>query len=248
MQRLILHLSLVLLLASPVWATNTLGHLGALNATGTSTTPTSSGSSDETGYVAGDGFVGFVIWSDTTATLSNCTLTGESAPTLIGSPQTGSNRSIQFAYLKSLAGSGTKTFACTLSSSVSWHMGWLTLHGQDTTSFYDSAECGAAGSSASASCSMTTNSANTTIVQAAADGGSSDLTPTAPATVVDIALINFINFEEGAYTLDTGAAGSKTVTETLTSANWIIKAAAFKTSAGGGATCPKTLALLGVGC
>lgn len=218
---------------------NALGVLGGTNVTGGSGTAISGAILASS--TAGHGFVGIFLWDSTTTTLSALGLSGESAPTLIGSPQTGVGCSAQLCYIPSLAAGGAKTLTATLSGAGFWHITGITLSGQDTGTFYDSAEVGASGSTGNATGTCTTGTANCSII-AVAMSAVAHPAASAPATAVQFALIDFLNFENAQYTLDVGASGAKTVTMTIASnGNWLLKGAAFRTAAAAGSPLPPLL-------
>ena len=210
---------------------NTLG-VGPTDNTGSSNAP----SVVLTGTTAGDGLIIGFRWADATSTLSALTCTGESAPTLIGSPQQDATTgcSQQFAYIASLTGGGSKTIGATLSASVGWGCWALTLHGQDTSTFYDTGSVnGANGTSGGPSVSITTNTNNDTIILAAI-GGTANLTAQTSPAYTDMGITTFVSFDHAEYRLDTGSSGANTVTFSSTSQNWSAQGAAFKTAGAGG--------------
>lgn len=187
------------------------------------------------GVSAGNQLVIAARWYHATATISSITISGESNATVHGSPTKNAslnNATGQIASLANVTSGGNKTITCTFSADLSSAGGITVMEvsGGDTAAFFD-VEAGSTGNSTNPTTSLTTSNANEMIV-AVQSNGSADATAGSGYTL--IALPNTFWFDEAEYNLDAGVAGSKTVDFAAGSAQWMVKAAAFKASGGGG--------------
>ena len=176
--------------------------------------------------------VGIAIGWNSNATLNSCTISGESNATIVTSSYYNATMvsKLQFAYLPTLSGSGSKTITATLSAGTFWSMYAWTLAGADTSTFFDS-ENGATGNTTNPSFSLTTLSANCSIFVLCSTQGSKPAVGSGFSYAL-ITVPDFNVFENGEYILDAGAAGAKTVDMVADLGQWVSAAAAFKTAGG----------------
>lgn len=198
----------------------------------------------------GDLLVIGVRWYGT-QTISSITVTGETAPSPLDSPHTGgpNDGRVQWAVCQVTA-AGNKTVTVTWSGTPSavgvsvWR-----ISGQSATPV-DGATVGASGNSTSPSVNKTT-SADGAGLFAIAIAISGETTFAAGYTAETVA--DAFWFDSGAYDLDAGTAGSKTVSGTLPgSGAWVISAIAIAQSApdpgwNTTGTGPRTVSVLGGG-
>lgn len=209
--------------------------IGPVVGTG-SASPTNLALNGANAPTAGRSLVVGVVWSLSGITLTSVTLTGESNLTRL-TTQTGSVSGVDYsaniAYLSNITSSGNKTVGCNFSGTPdAVTLFAIELIGGDTSALYDNAEAGAAGTSASPSVNIVTNTANACIVGLIGAGNS---TTNPGGNYTRITLTNVENWEEGSYDLDAGAAGTIAYDWSLGgSAAYVLKCAAFKLA--GGAT------------
>jgi hypothetical protein len=186
----------------------------------------------------GDGIVCLALWGHATITLDQISCSGESNLTLLTArgPVSPVNTRSRMGYLAATTGSGTKTVTVTLSSSVggSGIAYAIAVAGHDSADFFE-AENFANGSSANGSVDVTAGNSSSACF-AIHNNESQDATARSitGGTASQAALANN-HFEiDGAYLLDCGAAGSKTVTFTHNSGAWTVNAALFNALGGVG--------------
>jgi hypothetical protein len=194
------------------------------------------------GVDTGDGIVCCALWDGGTAAISNVTCSGESNLTLLSTsgPNTNISSTVMLiAYLPSCAAGGTKTIAVNLDTSAGGSLAAfaMAVTGHDTSTFYDAGtDSYATGNSAAPSVPVTTSVPNCMIV-GITNNGSGGGAATAGSGVAGITIITVTDRhwnDDGLYVLDAGAAGAKTFDASIPSAQWGIKAAAFKPAGAGG--------------
>jgi hypothetical protein len=182
-------------------------------------------------WAAGDTCVANIRWYGT-QTLTGVTLTGESNPTILGSPQTGgpNDARSQWVILDDVTGTGSKTLTATLSAAGGSHAVTMwRLSGCDTAGAED-ARNGATGTSAAPSVSVTTVTAGAAIfaILSNDNGEATEGGAYTPETVD-----NIFQYDSGEYDIDAGSDGSKTVDFSLGgSGTWVINAIAIKAAGG----------------
>lgn len=190
-------------------------------ASGASTTP----SVVLPGTTAGHGVVVALAWSDDTATISNCTVSGEANASLKPTYTNGTLAvAVALASLPLLTSGGSKTISATLSASCSWTMYALTLAQPDQSSFSPT-ENGASGNSANPSVTLSAPFDNMAIfaIYSSGLGG-----PTPGSGYTAITLTDISGAEDGEYKLNAGAAGSKIVDVVQGAGQWVLASASFK--------------------
>ena len=178
-------------------------------------------------WAAGDTCLINVRWYGT-QTISTLTFTGESNPTVLGSPQTGGpdNARSQWALLSNVTGTGSKTAAVTLSGTpLQVCMAMWRLSGCDTAGAED-ARNGATSTSSTPSVSVTTNTASTAIFAMMSNNNGP---ATAGGAYTQETVVDAHRYDDCEYDIDAGAAGAKTVDFSLGGSGlWVINAIAIK--------------------
>jgi len=177
----------------------------------------------------GNSLIAISHWSDA-VTLTSITCSGESNLSAIGSVITSANSTkLHMLRLDAITASGAKTITCTWSAPTANAQFWLAeISGGNTASLLGQ-EGGTTGTGTTPTINLTTaTNGEMGLVACSAEGG--ELTPGAGFTVIVLSNTNL--WEEGEYKLDLGAAGLKTLSMTVGSAPWAIKAATFKALGG----------------
>lgn len=131
-------------------------------------------------WAAGDTMLACVMFTDGTATVSSWSMTGESAPSSVGTIRRGgpSSTSIAWGLLSNVTGTGSKTITANITGAGATGvvLVWR-LTGRDTSSAFD-AENGGGGTGSPSAGSAVTAAAGSDVFGAASTGGFSDATPT----------------------------------------------------------------------
>lgn len=218
----------------------TLGAGASPGSSGTSTAPLSAALT----CTSNRQIVGLFIWANPAATLSLPTLTGEAAPTLIGSPLTisGGFGMAQLCYMPNLTASGSKQLGATLSASSVWACSMVELQGGDPAAFYVGNELSISHDTSGGGdqpfadpitsaqgFTFTTVNANDAIVMAIYRAGG-QFTGMAGLTHFNVDSLA-TGGDDGWYQLDAGAAGTKNFSGNQTAFGvYAIKGAVFKAS------------------
>lgn len=187
------------------------------------------------GTTAGRSLILALSWTNSSVTISSVTCNGEANLTAISTPFVNAalfgGEVLQFFYLSNITTGGNKTITVTFSTDVTCTAAAYEFSGGNVSDWYDAGTIATAtGSSTTATCTVTTGSANDLIIAIVAAENSD---PTAlGASYVVITIANPNDFVNGEYNLDVGVAGAKTVSmDVAGGGDWSIIAAAFKTIA-----------------
>jgi hypothetical protein len=210
-----------------------------LGATPAETQEDGSGTADVTGsFTAGRNLVALVSWSHATVTLTSVVYDpgggNEIALTAIGTALvTGvSTQKVHLFYLSNVPVTASETVRATWSAPLtgSGSLRVIEIIGGDTSNMLDAHNSATGNSAGPASTSVTTNTNNAAIFAIAASAAG-ELTQDSGYTVITI--LNPDRWAQGEYNLDVSTAGAKTVQMTHGgTAEWAIKAAAFKLASG----------------